>query len=512
VGIHNPAQVLREDYSADDFTDGPLLEAMKSGGFLYLEELKQRSRRHFHRLLTGMADRSITMLRAGTVTARPTFRVIGATRNSGATLKPLRRKPKQLTEEPELLDVTSSKGGAAGLAASGDRRVKGLERKGTGSGAAFTDEEGVLAGTGEGVDPDPETLRRAREIAARLAVPRPKRDRLARRGAGTLATVPYRGGSSDIDLDRTLERLLETPVPEDTDILVREPVRTRRSVALLVDVSGSMRGERVRTAAAAVGALAAELDGDDLAVIAFWSDAAVLSHLGQRVSPRRIVESMVRIPARGLTNVAFPLQVARRELARVPARDARVLLLSDCVHNAGPDPRPLAARLPRLEVLLDTTGEQDPELARDLARLGRGRLRSIRTYRDVAPALSQIFASLARFISVRSVSEETPVSIIIVATVFPKPEYRDEIIAAFEKAEETVHATEDGCLLYALHEGPDGRLVMIEKYTDQAAVDAHLTSAGFAALMAGLDGKMASPLDAQILAPHPAGSPDKGAL
>ena len=86
-----------------------------------------------------------------------------------------------------------------------------------------------------------------------------------------------------------------------------------------------------------------------------------------------------------LTNIAFPLQVAGRELARRPARDARVLLLSDCVHNAGPDPRPLAARLPRLDVLFDTSGEQDPDLARDLARLGRGRLRRIRGYRDVRP-------------------------------------------------------------------------------------------------------------------------------
>jgi hypothetical protein len=43
-------------------------------------------------------------------------------------------------------------------------------------------------------------------------------------------------------------------------------------------------------------------------------------------------------------------------------------------------------------VLLDTSGEQDPDLARDLARLGSGRLRSIRTYRDVAAGLSAIFA------------------------------------------------------------------------------------------------------------------------
>jgi Mg-chelatase subunit ChlD len=310
-----------------------------------------------------------------------------------ATLKPLRRKPKQLTEEPTLLDA--SRGAAAGsVLQTGGRDRSGRKERGGGGGPAMTDERGTLAGADpEDVIPDAETLRRARQIAARLAVPRPRRDLLARRGAGALATVPFRGGADDIDLDRTLERLAANPVPEPGDILVRERVRTRRSVVLLVDVSGSMRGERARTAAATVGALASELSCDDLAVVAFWSDAAVLAHLGQHVPAQRIVDSLMRIPARGLTNLAFPLQVAHRELARVPARDTRALLLSDCVHNAGPDPRPLAARLPRLEVMLDTSGEQDPELARDLARLGRGRLRNIRTYRDVAPALSEIFAS-----------------------------------------------------------------------------------------------------------------------
>jgi Mg-chelatase subunit ChlD len=259
---------------------------------------------------------------------------------------------------------------------------------------AVTDEQGTVTGvTDSGAGPDPETLRMAREIAARLAVPRPRRDLTARRGSGEIASVPYRGGSDDIDMDRTVEQLAEHPVPEDEDIVVRERVATLRSVILLVDLSGSMRGERVRTAAATVGALAAELARDNLGVIAFWSDAAVLSRPRQRVAPQKLVESMAAIPARGLTNLAFPLQVARRELARVPARDARVLLLSDCVHNAGPDPRPFAARLPRLDILLDTTGEQDPDLARDLARLGRGRLRQIRTYRDVAPALSEFFTS-----------------------------------------------------------------------------------------------------------------------
>jgi Mg-chelatase subunit ChlD len=256
----------------------------------------------------------------------------------------------------------------------------------------MTSEQGtVLAASPDDAVPDAEALRRARQIANRLAVPRPRRDVTVRRGIGELTSVRYRGGSDDIDLDRTVEQLVEHPVPDEDDIVVRERVRTRRSVVLLVDVSGSMRGERVRTAAATVGALASELVRDDLAVIAFWSDAAVLAHLGHRVAPQLLLDAMLRIPAKGLTNIAFPLEVAQRELARVPARDARVVLLSDCVHNAGPDPRPFAARLPRLDVLFDTSGEKDADLARDLARLGHGRLVAAAHYRDVAPALSSLF-------------------------------------------------------------------------------------------------------------------------
>ena len=103
-------------------------------------------------------------------------------------------------------------------------------------------------------------------------------------------------------------------------------------------------------------------------------------------------------------------------------------------------------------------------------------------------------------------------AVIVIATLFPVAERRGEVIAAIETAEEKVHASDDDCLLYALHEGPDGRLVMIEKYADQEAVDAHLKGDGLAALSAALKGKLASPMDVQMLAPHTAGSPGKGAL
>jgi len=288
--------------------------------------------------------------------------------------------------------VLHDQAGSGGIVLGGGRRDGRARRPGS-TAPAMTAEQGTLltAPPDDDAAPDAETLRRARQIASRLAVPRPRRDVTARRGIGELASVRYRGGSDDIDLDRTIEQLVEHPLPDEDDIIVRERIRTRRSVVLLVDVSGSMRGERVRTAAATVGALASELVRDDLAVIAFWSDAAVLAHLGHHVAAPRLLDTMLRIPAKGLTNIAFPLEVAARELARVPARDARVLLLSDCVHNAGPDPRPIATRLARLDVLLDTSGEHDADLARDLARLGHGRLLRAAHYRDVAPALTSAF-------------------------------------------------------------------------------------------------------------------------
>ncbi len=103
-------------------------------------------------------------------------------------------------------------------------------------------------------------------------------------------------------------------------------------------------------------------------------------------------------------------------------------------------------------------------------------------------------------------------AVVIVATIIPVAEYRDEVITALETAQQTVHSSEDGCELYAMHEGPDGRLVMIEKYADQAAVDAHLKGEGLAALSAALKGKLAVPLDVQLLAPHTGGLAAKGAL
>ncbi|WP_173923213.1 MoxR family ATPase [Agromyces sp. Marseille-P2726] len=78
VGHHNPARVLKEDYSPDNFVAGPLVEAMTEGGFLYIEEFNRAPEDTLNTLLTAMADRSIAVPRVGKIKAKPTFRVIAS--------------------------------------------------------------------------------------------------------------------------------------------------------------------------------------------------------------------------------------------------------------------------------------------------------------------------------------------------------------------------------------------------------------------------------------------------
>ena len=78
IGHHNPARVLREDYSAENFVPGPLVEAMREGGFLYIEEFNRAPDDTLNTLLTAMAERQVTVPRVGTTTAKPSFRVIAS--------------------------------------------------------------------------------------------------------------------------------------------------------------------------------------------------------------------------------------------------------------------------------------------------------------------------------------------------------------------------------------------------------------------------------------------------
>jgi MoxR-like ATPase len=132
VGHHNPARVLKEDYHADNFVDGPLLEAMREGGFLYIEEFNRAPEDTLNTLLTAMAERRIAVPRAGTVTAKPTFRVIasmnpydniGTTRLSTSVHDRLNRLAITYQDEKAERDIVALRALLPGLGAEEHARI-----------------------------------------------------------------------------------------------------------------------------------------------------------------------------------------------------------------------------------------------------------------------------------------------------------------------------------------------------------------------------------------------------
>ena len=68
-------------------------------------------------------------------------------------------------------------------------------------------------------------------------------------------------------------------------------------------------------------------------------------------------------------------------------------------------------------------------------------------------------------------------SIVVVATISPKPEHTDAVAAAFAGIIPQVHA-EDGCELYALHRAGD-QLIMIERWVSEEALAVHSRGAAW---------------------------------
>jgi len=102
------------------------------------------------------------------------------------------------------------------------------------------------------------------------------------------------------------------------------------------------------------------------------------------------------------------------------------------------------------------------------------------------------------------------VSVVVVATIVPLPEHRDEVIAAFTETVARVHE-EEGCELYALHQADD-RLMMVEKWASPDALRTHSKGAALAALNPRIAGKIAGPAEVIVLRAVPAGDPGKGQL
>ena len=101
-------------------------------------------------------------------------------------------------------------------------------------------------------------------------------------------------------------------------------------------------------------------------------------------------------------------------------------------------------------------------------------------------------------------------SVVVVATITPRPDAVDAVREAILAAVPKVHA-EPGCELYALHEDGYG-FVMIERWATQDDVKAHGAGETFNQLTESVKDDLTEPIGVRLLHALPAGDDAKGSL
>ena len=78
AGQFDPSRVLEDGYVPDVFVDGPLVEALRNGSLLYVEELNRVPEETVNLLITVMSEGELTLPRLDTIAASEGFRLVAA--------------------------------------------------------------------------------------------------------------------------------------------------------------------------------------------------------------------------------------------------------------------------------------------------------------------------------------------------------------------------------------------------------------------------------------------------
>lgn len=194
---------------------------------------------------------------------------------------------------------------------------------------------------------------------------------------------------------RSLYVELRVAADERTDAVARSPI----AMALVVDTSGSMAGDKIVDARRAAHALVDEMRPDDaLALVRYATTASLVLPLGRVADVRyRAHAEIDRFYANGSTDIAGGLRTAAAALAQGPYEPLvrRVVLVTDGRDTSGA-PRSTASGVARMQsarnVSVSALGigdDYDDAYLADLADAGRGNYEYLRDASSLTTFLSK---------------------------------------------------------------------------------------------------------------------------
>lgn len=240
---------------------------------------------------------------------------------------------------------------------------------------------------------DERLRRRARALAGRIMLRAASPRGHPGSGVGRIRTMPWQPGV-DIDVEESMDALLPAAIsghPPDLARL-RGPgwSRPATAVALIVDRSGSMGGERLATAAVLAAAVALRAS-DDYSVIAFGSGVRTLKSQRQPMAAEQVVADLLALRGHGRTDLAAALRAAVTQLNESAAPRRITLLLSDGRATIGDDPVGAARTVEELLVIAPVGRGETGEQARALARAVGARYAGVTGPSSVPAAVTAVW-------------------------------------------------------------------------------------------------------------------------
>lgn len=194
----------------------------------------------------------------------------------------------------------------------------------------------------------------AARLAGRLVLDVARGGPVGARGVGKMVSSAADRFDGDLDLERSIDALVAAEAggisADMADLRVRHWTKPTTALALVVDRSGSMGGQRLATAAVAAAACSYRVPTDWSALV-FADRILVLKSQQDAKAAPPVVNSLLRLRGQGTTDLAGALAAAADQLDRSRAKRRVVILLSDCRATTGADPVAAARRLDELAVL-----------------------------------------------------------------------------------------------------------------------------------------------------------------
>jgi Mg-chelatase subunit ChlD len=223
------------------------------------------------------------------------------------------------------------------------------------------------------------TIRRVLQLLGPVSIP------------SYISRSEYRlGEDAEIDVEATLDQIIGKDQVELADVIVERREPRKLAVALMLDASLSMSGDKLAMATAAIAVLAFRLKTVDYLLITFNDRPSVLKRVSESKSLDDLISDLLDAHAGGYTNIEWALTKGREELSLADTRNRVGIIVTDGNFTVGDDPSEAASRYRRLFVIMTESHDCQPSICEGMARLGRGKMYEVSSFDEIPRVLYRV--------------------------------------------------------------------------------------------------------------------------